>query len=246
MMFASPSPCASEPASTSLEVRLLGLVDFDAAMFLMERTADELSRRADRHGALLLCEHPALVTIGREGSRADLPIDSRELSSGQIPVRWISRGGGCVVHSPGQLAVYPIVPLDRLGIGLAEYRQRLEQAAIHVCEDLKLPATRRDDMPGVWCRNGRLASVGIAVKSWIARHGLYLDVASDLRLSRLAMPRSGRVTSLAAERFSASLMRIARSGMVRHLAAQLGYDQHHVFTGHPLLRRTRAIGYVHA
>lgn len=246
MVSSSTSGLTPWPASDALEVRLLGLVDYDAALFLMERAANEISQRTDRYGALLLCEHPPLITVGREGSRADLAADPHELAAKRIGVRWISRGGGCVVHAPGQLAVYPIVPLDRLPFGLGEFRRKLEQAAIGVCEDLKLPAHRRDDLPGVWCRTGRVATVGVSVRSWVSRHGLFLDVSPEMRLARLASPSGERLTSLALERFSANLMHAARAGIIRHLASQLGYEQHHVYTGHPLLKRTRIPGHVHA
>ena len=54
--------------SDSLEVYLLGRVDFESAVQLQLRWAEEISGRTDRLGALFLCEHPPVVTIGREGT----------------------------------------------------------------------------------------------------------------------------------------------------------------------------------
>src|SRR5207237_1247638 len=86
----------------SLEVHLLGLVDFDACLFLQERLVEELSQRDDGHGAVLVCEHPPLITIGREGSQAHILCEPQELVARQLEVRWLNRGGGCLVHVPGQ------------------------------------------------------------------------------------------------------------------------------------------------
>src|SRR5690606_27991033 len=118
-----PAPPANDRRDP-LEVHLLGVVDFDAASFLQERLVYELSGRDDQTGALLLCEHPPIVTIGREGSRAWLRADDRDFAARQMEIRWLNRGGGCLVHCPGQLAVYPIVPLQRLAIPPADYAAR--------------------------------------------------------------------------------------------------------------------------
>lgn len=238
----------AERTSTSLEVHLLGLVDFDSALFLQERLVYEVSGRTDRLGGLLVCEHSPLLTVGREGSRAHWLCDPAELTARQIDVRWLNRGGGCLVHAPGQLAVYPVVPLDRLGLGVVEYRRRLEQAVIDTCAELRVPAFRQPDQPGVWCRSGQFASVGVAVKSWVAYHGLYINVSPSMDLMRLVQPLAadGRVTSLAAQRLRSASMHAVRSGLIRHIAAQLGYRQHHIYTGHPLLRRTKKMIYDYA
>lgn len=241
----NPALPAQEPAS--LEVFLLGTVDFDAALHLQDRMIDELAGREDRRGMLLVCEHPPLVTIGREGAPDDLKADPRELASRQIPVRWVGRGGGVVVHAPGQLAVYPVVPLQRLGLSPAQLRSRLEEALIGVCDDLKLPAFRRDDAAGVWCRNGRVGSVGLAVKSWISCFGLFVNVAPSLALLQFVQPPAGgRDTSLSIERHSGTLMHTVRAGLVQRVADVLGYERQHVYTGHPLLRRTLRRVPVHA
>lgn len=238
----------AERASDSLEVYLLGLVDFEAALFLQERLVYEIAGRNDSLGGLLLCEHPPLVTVGREGSRSHILVEPRELVSRQIDVRWLNRGGGCVLHAPGQLAVYPIVPLDRLGFGLAEFRRRLETAAVQACRDSRIPAERRDDAPGIWCHRGQLGHTGVAVKSWISYHGLFLNVSPALPLQRLV--RSNRhgepVTSLSCQREHTVAMHKVRENLIHHLASQLGYDRMHLYTGHPLLRRTRTKAFVSA
>lgn len=236
-----PSSQPDPPAeSAPLEVHLLGVVDFDAALFLQERLVYELSGRDDRGGALLICEHPPLATIGREGSRAHLRAGEQEFLARQVDLRWINRGGGCIVHGPGQLAVYPIVPLQRLEIRPAEYPSRLAEAVIDMCAELRVTAWPSEDGRGVSSRLGRFAEIGASVKSEIAYHGMFLNVAPAMDLVRLvdSGPRSERLTSLAAQRGRAVEMHAVREGLVRHIKAMLGYERHHLYTGHPLLKRT--------
>lgn len=236
----------SVDTSAPLEVHLLGLVDYLSAVSLQERLVYDISGRHDRLGALLLCEHPPLITVGREGSRADILADERELAARQLEIQWSNRGGECCVHVPGQLGIYPIVPLDRLSLGLMEYRRRLEEAVVAVCRELRVPAWREPAEPGVWCRCGKLAQLGIAVRSQVAFHGLFFNVCPPLDWLRLI--RSGvtgkPVVSLAAVRNRPIAMHTVRESLIRHLAERLGYGRHHLYTGHPLLRRTRKRVYV--
>ncbi|MEX0715800.1 MAG: hypothetical protein WD066_04400, partial [Planctomycetaceae bacterium] len=226
--------------SASLEVHLLGLVEFDAALALQERMVFDVSGRDDTQGRLLVCEHPPLISIGREGSRAHLRAEPADLRSRQIDVRWLNRGGGCVVHAPGQLAAYPVVPLDRLGLGLAEYRRRLEEGVLDVCRELRIPAERRGE-PGVFCRTGQVAQLAVAVKSWVAYQGIFLNVRPDMTLQRLADPPRPDVSpsSLEAQRQRPVSMHAVRESLVRNLASRLEYAEHLLYTGHPLLVRTR-------
>lgn len=228
-------------ASASLEVRLLGLVDFDAALLLQERLVYEISGRNDTFGGLLLCEHPPLITIGREGSRADIRVDFDELLARQIDVRWINRGGGCVVHAPGQLAVYPLLPLDRLGMGLNDFRNRLEESATDVCRELRIPAWRDPGVPGARSRCGMFAHLGAAVKSWVSMHGMFVNVnpAPDFPGLIRSGPNGDSPTSLATARGRPTSMHAVRESLVRNLVERLGYTKYHLHTGHPLLRRTR-------
>jgi lipoyl(octanoyl) transferase len=227
-------------AAAALEVRLLGLVDFDAALALQERLVYELSGRDDAQGALLLCEHPPLITLGREASAAQVTADPDNLRACEIDVRWIARGGGAVVHAPGQLAVYPILPLQRLGLGLNEFRTRLEESAVATCRDVRVPAKRRASEPGLWSRCGQVAYFGAAVKSWISYHGLFLNVDPDPSfLSLVSGSADGeRPTSLQALLLRPVSMAGVRESMVRHVANRFGYERFHIYTGHPWLRRT--------
>jgi lipoyl(octanoyl) transferase len=224
-------------------VHLLGTVDFESCLFLQERLVYEISGRNDSQGALLVCEHPPLITIGREGSAAHLLCEPKELAARQLDVRWLNRGGGCLVHVPGQLALYPILPLDRLQLGLSRLRQALEQTVVGSCRELRIPAETHADEPGVWGRSGQLAHIGLAIKSWVSYHGLFVNVCPAMDWLRLVQtgPRPGRLSCLAAERVRPVTMSAVRESLIRNLAAQCGYGRYHLYTGHPLLRRTRRI-----
>jgi lipoate-protein ligase B len=157
-----------------------------------------------------------------------------------MPVRWLGRGGGTFVHAPGQLAVYPLVPLERLGIGPLEFRRRLERAIVDVCHEFQIAADTDPHAPGVFCRLGQVAHVGLAIKRGVSCHGLFLNVHCDPAWFRLIHPdhRGASITTLAAERTRVTEMAPVREAVIRHVTARLGYTKWHTFTGHPLLTRT--------
>ena len=232
-------------ASDALEIHLLGLVDFDSAIRLQDRLVFEIAGRNDTAGALLLCEHPPLVTIGREGTEAQLLQPRQEVSARQLEIRRLNRGGVAFVHAPGQLAVYPILPVNRLGVSLADFRRRLESSVVETAAELQVSAYRQNDTPGVFSRTGQFACFGATIRSWVSYHGLFVNVAPMMDLMRM-VDRSCRWTSLAAERQRPTTMHQVREGIIRHLSRQFGYARTHVYTGHPLLHRTKRRLYVHA
>jgi len=243
MKMPDSNPKTSAPPG-ALEVYLLGLVDFDAALYLQERLALEIAQQDDGRGALLVCEHPPLITIGREGSRGDLCCDARELTVREIEVRWLSRGGGTLIHLPGQLAAYPLLSLARRGWGLAEYRDRLERALFDVCRETRVRAWRDRALAGIACRGGLVAHVGAQVRSSISSHGVFINVCPQTDALRLVRAGNHRETSLSAERGIPVQMSAVRESLIRSLAERLDYDRYHLYTGHPLLRRTtRVVAY---
>jgi lipoate-protein ligase B len=244
----SPAEKSKWRNSAALDVRLLGTVDFESALFLQERMVYDVSGRDDLFGGLYLCEHPPLITVGRAGSRAHIHVDQKELTALRLDVRWLNRGGGCIVHAPGQLAVYPVLPLDRLGLGLREYRARLIGSVLDVCRELGMPAWPVEQNAGVAGRGGQFAFVGAAVKRWVAYQGLFLNVDPLLRTQRLVAPGPNRqrITSLEAVRGRVTPMSTVRESLIRNLTGRLGYTEYQIFTGHPLLKRTRRVTNVYA
>src|SRR5262245_39534331 len=234
-------PARTEALAAALEVFRLGVVVFDGALFLQGRLMMDGANRDDSRGLLLICEHPPLITIGREGSRADLRCGPEELTARQLEVRWLNRGGGALVHVPGQLALYPILPLARRGLGLAAYRERLEQTVIDTCREMRIRAWRNPGGAGVFCRGGKVASVGVAVRKWVSSHGLFVNVTPWMDAIGMVRWGTGRASSLAAELAVPVSMASVRESLIRRLAARLDYERYHLYTGHPLLRRTRRV-----
>jgi len=233
--------------SAALQVHLLGSVDFESFLRVQECLASEIAARTDRRGILLVCEHPPVITIGRNGSLADILVEDRELRSRKLTIRQISRGGGTMLHGPGQLALYPLLPLDRLKTTVAAYRQCLAEAALKTAQELEIPAELTTTPWGAAGRYGQFALVGASVRSWISHFGLYLNVS--LPAATLSPVHWGieseRLTSLSALRMRPIGMAQARESVIRHLAGLLGYEQFHLHTGHPLLRPVRRPTYVH-
>jgi lipoyl(octanoyl) transferase len=124
----------------ALEAFLLGSADFDRVLALQQRLIEQVRDRDDGQITLLLCEHPTLITVGRGGSPAQIAMQSTPVRNRQIEVRWVNRGGGCLMHCPGQLAIYPLVPLRWHGFSVGEFLDRFQAGIIETLDDLNVPS----------------------------------------------------------------------------------------------------------
>lgn len=219
----------------SVEAYMLGQVDFDACLSLQQRLVYEQSGRDDGQIALVICEHPPLVTVGRQGSRGHIRFDDRQLQSARLNLRWINRGGGCLLHTPGQLAVYPIVPLFWHGFSVGDYLGRLQQGLLAALADLKIVTSTRSNRFDIWGRCGKLATLGVAVKGWTSYFGAFLNVCPPMdAVHELLADPDGAASSLATERQDPIRMPRVRESVVRHLAEAFGCQRYHYYTSHPL------------
>ncbi len=214
----------------------MGCVDFGDCQSLQRRLAYDALTRGDGRIAVLICEHPPLVTIGRAGSRGQVRLAGTELSQRQLEVRYMSRGGGAILHGPGQLAVYPIVPLDWHGWTVGEYLRRLQQALRSTLSDLKIKPHANPGSHSLWGRTGQLAAIGVSVKHGVTLQGAFINVNPEMRNQlRIEVAPGQTMSSILSERPAPVRMTAVRAALVTHLATALGCERHHLHTGHPHL-----------
>ncbi|TMQ32740.1 MAG: lipoyl(octanoyl) transferase LipB [Planctomycetota bacterium] len=228
-----------ERALPALQIYLLGMVDFEAALGLQRRLVYEVAGKRDS-AALVLCEHPPLVTIGRHGSWRHVLWDAAELRARRWPVRWVNRGGGCVLHAPGQTAIYPILPLDRLQLGLEAYLHDLRHVLIAVLNDFSIEATTRAGQAEVWSGSRPIASVGVAVRDWVSYYGAALNINPDLSLYRAVRTGGDQgaiMTSVERERRGPLRPALVRERFIETFCECFGFAQPAIFFDHPSLRR---------
>jgi lipoyl(octanoyl) transferase len=229
------------PAATTdalLQVYLLGSVDFDEGLRLQRRLAYEVA--GDRGtAALVLCEHPPVVSIGREGSWSQLLWEPGTSRLPRWPVRWVNRGGGCILHLPGQLAVYPILALDHWQLGVRNYQEKLRAVLLAMLNEFSLADSVAMDARQIRVGPRTIAEIGVAVRDWVAYYGAVVNVNPNLSLYRqvLASGNHGLVTSLERERRGRLKPALVRERLLEHFVSHFGFKQTALFFDHPALRR---------
>ena len=164
-----PAPAgAGSPA-----IRRLGLEPYEETWHALRAfTAARTTRTPDE---LWLLQHPPVYTVGVAGRDQHLPrVENR------IPVVRTDRGGQITYHGPGQLVVYTLVDLQRLGIGVRSYVRLLENAVIDLLQRYGIDAHGRTDAPGVYVDDAKIAALGLRIRQGRCYHGIALNVAMDL------------------------------------------------------------------
>ena len=147
------------------EIEALARMPFAAALARMRELHAAVHRGAP--GRVLFVEHDPVYTAGRATPASELRPD----------IVAIERGGRITYHGPGQLVVYPIVPLPRRD--LRDWLRRLERFGVAVAAAFGLDAEPSVDGTGVFVAGRKVASIGVAVKHWINLHGIAINVAMD-------------------------------------------------------------------
>ena len=174
------------PAARAVRLWRAGRVEYRAALAWQRATADAVAdgrATADAVAdggtteALALLEHPPVYTFGVRGKREHLLATPQALGAAIVDT---DRGGDVTFHGPGQLVAYPILDVRERGLGAGGYVRRLEAVVLATLEAFGVPGQRVPGRPGVWVGDAKIAALGVRISRGVSRHGLALNVATDL------------------------------------------------------------------
>lgn len=166
-------------------------MEYEACWRLQQELFDAALARKAAHlpattaGELLLVEHPPVYTLGKSGKSENLLVTEQYLASLGATFFHIDRGGDITFHGPGQLVGYPILDLEAIGIGLRDYIDTLEEAAIRTVRHYGIEAHRSQGASGVWLDAGttrmrKICAIGVRSSRFVTMHGFGLNVNTDL------------------------------------------------------------------
>jgi lipoyl(octanoyl) transferase len=194
----------------------LGVMEYGAAWELQRRLV--AARKAGAvPDVLLLCEHPHVITLGRNGKLANLRASDHVLRRMGVSFFETDRGGDITYHGPGQLVGYPILNLAEIRRDVAWYMRSLEESMIRATAEFGVASRRVPGWTGVWVDTlagstaneaqevketkveEKLAAIGVHLSRWVTSHGFAYNVSTDLRYFDMIVPcgiADRRVTSL--------------------------------------------------
>src|SRR5579859_2663241 len=170
----------------------LGLIGYADAYALQKRIV--AARKVDAVGdVLLLCEHPHVITQGRNGKREHLLVSENVLRQRNVDFYETSRGGDITYHGPGQLVGYPILHLGGIRKDVVWYVRMLEEAMIRTTAEFGVEAYRVEGRTGIWvttpgAAEEKLGAIGVHISRWVTSHGFAYNVSTDLRYFDLIVP----------------------------------------------------------
>ena len=189
-----------------VECRWVGRMPYKECWELQQQLFDELlakrGEESDLVGTIIFVEHPAVYTLGKSGNISNMLIDEARLKALGAEFYHIDRGGDITFHGEGQVVCYPILDLQKLGIGLKRYVELLEQSIIEAVAEYGIESGRLAGATGVWLcdrmmnaggdsieRNWRkICAIGVKASRYVTMHGLALNASTDLRWFTMINP----------------------------------------------------------
>jgi len=163
-----------------IEIRDKGLQEYSLTWEEMVTFTD--TRTVDTPDELWLLEHDSVFTQGLTGKSDNLLVES------DISVIQSDRGGQITYHGPGQLIVYCLIDIKRLGIGVKKMVNLIEQSIIDLLKDYSISSHKISGAPGVYVDGSKIAALGLKVRHGRTYHGLSLNIDMDLSPYKLINP----------------------------------------------------------
>jgi lipoyl(octanoyl) transferase len=214
-------------------IHALGLVEYRPTWDAMKRHTAERTPDGQTPGTrdeIWLVQHPPVYTQGLAGKPEHL------LHSTTIPVVKIDRGGQITYHGPGQIVAYLLLDLRRWKINVRELVRLMEQAVIDVLAGYGVAAHGREDAPGVYVGDAKIAALGLKIKNGFCYHGLSFNVDMDLTPFANINPcgyAGLRVTQACEQGITTSINELQAElaqnlvhGLQRHLEGKSSHGQH--------------------
>ena len=132
---------------------------------------------------LILVEHPAVYTLGKNASK-DHILKKKE----GISIIQTDRGGNITFHGPGQLVGYPILDLNFYKRSITWYMRELEQLMIDVLKEYGIEGSTKKGLTGTWVKDHKIAALGVRISRWVTMHGFSLNINPDLNYYQDIIP----------------------------------------------------------
>jgi lipoyl(octanoyl) transferase len=156
-----------------IKIKEKGLQDYNSTW--QEMVSFTENRNNHTEDELWTLEHRSVFTQGLSGKPEHLLKDT------EIEVIKSDRGGQITYHGPGQLIVYCLIDIKRLGIGVKQMVSIIEKSIIDLLSDYSISSHKIPGAPGVYVDGSKIAALGLKVKRGKTYHGLSLNV--DMNLS---------------------------------------------------------------
>lgn len=160
-----------------------GIIDYKEAWDCQKEYFNELQKECGEN-VLLLCEHPHVYTLGRNGYKENVLVSDAFLKSIDAKYYEVDRGGDITYHGFGQIVGYPIINLTDFSLTLKGYIHILEQAVINTVQKYGVDCGRIEGAAGVWCSvagvDKKICAIGVKASRFITMHGFALNVSTNL------------------------------------------------------------------
>jgi lipoyl(octanoyl) transferase len=175
--------CTKDPikdtVSLNLSEKWLGTVPYSIGLELQHNFLEQIESH-HHPGIILGMEHPSVITLGKRAEASEeIKVSMDSLDALDIQCYKIDRGGHATLHSPGQLVIYPIFKLADYGLTVKDYLCLLQKSTIEFFKEYGISCYAKDDFPGIYTENGKIAFFGIRVKKGTTYHGLSINVEND-------------------------------------------------------------------
>ena len=155
----------------NLTFKSLGTVNYHETLELMRSHIKE----KDFNNEIWLLEHPPVFTLG---TAAD---NSHVLDPKEIPVVQSDRGGEVTYHGPGQLVIYFLLDIKKLGCGPNKLVVSIQEFIKELLSDLSIESSFIKGAPGVYVNDKKIASIGLRISKNKTYHGVSINFDMDLK-----------------------------------------------------------------
>jgi lipoate-protein ligase B len=139
-------------------------------------------------GVIIVVEHPRTITLGKHAQVNHILVDRETLAREGITLIQTDRGGEVTAHMPGQIVLYPILPLAKLGLSPKTYVDLLSRVVIATLAEFSIHGVYDPQYPGIWVGSEKICAIGIRIRSRVSLHGIALNVSNDLSLFGKIIP----------------------------------------------------------
>ena len=157
----------------NIKTRFLGNSDYTSVWNKMKNFT--YSRDNETEDELWVTEHFPIYTLGNKVK------NTRINKSSNIPLLRVDRGGDITYHAPGQIMIYVLINIRRMGMSVSNLIYILEDAVISLMKKFDVKASRKKDAPGVYVKGEKIASIGLRITRGSSYHGLSLNYDVDLK-----------------------------------------------------------------